>query len=110
MKNEPVLTAAVIVALGGAIVGLLVAFGVPITEEQRDAIERFLIIVAPIVLSLAAGLAVRQAVTPNAKIVEREVDGTVLAGPANELPEGTKIRELGSPPDQSSDPAARRGV
>jgi hypothetical protein len=59
MKNEPVLTA--VIALVAATVGLLVAFGVHVTPEQRSAIEAWVTAV------IGVGVWVRSKVTPAAK-------------------------------------------
>jgi hypothetical protein len=59
MKNEPVLTA--VIALVAATVGLLVAFGVHVTPEQRSAIEAW------VVAAVSVGVYVRSKVTPAAK-------------------------------------------
>lgn len=60
MSNEPVMTASALVA---AVLGLLVAFGVQITDDQQRAIATFVAVVVP----LAAGLVARRKVTPVAK-------------------------------------------
>lgn len=92
MNKEPLITAGAIVAAGGAIIGLLVAFGVPITEEQRDAIQNFLTILGPIVLGALVTLAARPAVTPNAKVAAvRENSGELVAGDAAAQPNGAPV-------------------
>lgn len=51
MKNlaqrEPLITAAVISALASAIVQLLITFGVPLVDDQVEAIARFVGVIAP---------------------------------------------------------------
>lgn len=91
MKSEPVLVRSGITA-AGAILVLLVAFNVPITQEQQDAILAALGPVALFVL----GLWSRVAVTPNRKVVEWEKGGQVIAGEGSELPTGQNIRPAGS--------------
>ena len=60
MNSEPVITGATILALVGAVVALLTAFGVDITAEQQKAILSAVAIAGPIVV----GLVVRSKVTP----------------------------------------------
>lgn len=60
MSNEPLITAALITAIIAGLVTLLRAFGVPITQEQQDAINQFMAILAPLVVAAVA----RQYVTP----------------------------------------------
>lgn len=101
MKNEPLITIATITAGFSALLGLLVAFNVPITEEQQVAIMAVVAVVAP----AAVGLIGRGLVTPNGNVVERvDASGQVLAGEANELETDTPIREIGTefePDDQT---------
>lgn len=91
LKNEPVVSAAVITGLVGAILRLLISFGVDITSEQVEAILDVVTLVAPVVGAFIA----RRFVTRNGAVVEREQDGHVLAGEANELPTDTHVREIG---------------
>jgi hypothetical protein len=60
MKNEPVLTIASITALATAVVTLLVAFGLPLTQDQQQAVLGFVAVVAPLVAAYFA----RKRVTP----------------------------------------------
>lgn len=91
-KNTPILTTTAITALVSAILVLLSAFGVPITEDQQSAINGLVAIVAPLVIGLVAYLRT----TDNKAVVEVANDtGIVQAGPANEIPTGTVIRSLG---------------
>ena len=90
MKNEPLVTLASITAGAAALLALLVAFGIPITQEQQVAILGVVAVAAPFVVAVAG----RGRVTPNANVVEYSSGGTVLAGEANELPTDTAIREL----------------
>lgn len=46
--TQPVITSATVVAVITALVALLVAFGVPVTEEQKIAIIGFVAVVAPL--------------------------------------------------------------
>ena len=62
LKNnrEPLITGAIIVSLVAAAIQLLVAFGIPVTPDQTQAIMGFITIVAP----LAVAYFVRGKVTP----------------------------------------------
>ena len=67
--QEPVLTAATITALVGAVVGLLVAFGLDLNKDQVTALGTFTTVVAPLIAALVA----RRLVTP----VVPDTDGYV---------------------------------
>jgi hypothetical protein len=71
---EPVITASSIVALVAAVLALGIAFGLPVTDQQREAILGLVAVVAPI----AVAVLVRPNVTPNAK-VQILVDDAVLS-------------------------------
>lgn len=60
MKSEPVLAVGTITALVAAAISLLTAFGVDVTDDQREAILAFVAIVGPVVAALVA----RRKVTP----------------------------------------------
>lgn len=90
-KSEPVVSAAVITGLVGALLRLLVAFGIEITNDQVEAILDIVTLAAPIVGALIA----RRFVTANVRVVEREESGHVLAGEASELDTDTHVREIG---------------
>jgi len=93
MKYEPLISISSIVAGATAIVALLVAFGVPLTEDQKVAILGLVGVLAPVIVALVT----RGRVTPNAAVVEGlNSSGIVYAGEANELPTGEPIREAGS--------------
>lgn len=53
MKSEPVLTTASITAAATAIIALIVAFGVDLTEAQSTAILGVVGVIAPLVVILA---------------------------------------------------------
>ena len=101
MKNEPLVTLASITAGATALLGLLVAFGVPLTEGQQVAVLAVVAVAAPFVVALAG----RGQVTPNVNVVEYRDSrtDTVAAGEANELPTDTFIRKLRNDDD---DPGA----
>lgn len=54
MRNQPVLTAAFVGSFVIALLNLLVVFGVPMSDEQVQAIQAFVGIVAPVVIALIA--------------------------------------------------------
>lgn len=60
VTREPVMLAATIVSLVGAVIALLIAFGVDLTQEQTAAIVGLTNVVAPLV----AALFVRAKVSP----------------------------------------------
>ena len=60
MKKEPLATKSVVVAAVTALIGVVVAFGLPLSTEQQAAILALTAVVAPIVLALFA----RKDVTP----------------------------------------------
>ena len=93
MKYEPLISTSSIVAGATAVIALLVAFGVPLTEDQKVAILGLVGVLAPVIVALVT----RGKVTPNAAVVEGlNSSGIVYAGEANELPTGEPIRESGS--------------
>lgn len=91
LKNEPVISAALITGIVGALLRLLISFGIDISSDQVEAILDMVTLVAPVVGALIA----RRFVTRNGAVVEREQDGHVLAGEASELPTNTHVREIG---------------
>ena len=93
MKYEPLISVSSIVAATTAVIALLVAFGVPLTEDQKVAILGLVGVLAPVIVALVT----RGRVTPNAAVVEcLNSSGIVYAGEANERPTGEPIRESGS--------------
>lgn len=91
-KREPLITTASISALAAAVITLLVEVGVPIDGGLETAIQGLVAVLAPAIVIL-----VRKHVTANGNVVEREQDGVVLAGEANELPTDAEIRDLEAP-------------
>lgn len=88
--REPLVSTATITAGVSAVIALLVAFGVDLTEAQTIAILGVVAVVAPLVVILA-----RQWVTPNAKVVELDDDGMVVAGKGHDtIAEGERIRAV----------------
>lgn len=92
MKNEPVAIIGAVGAALAAVIGVAVAFGLPITEDQQTAI---LAAVGPVGIVVVL-IITRRLVTPNGRVVEREDGGKVVAGEGSELPNGLVIRDAGS--------------
>ena len=107
MKTEPLVTLASITAGATALLGLLVAFGVPLTEEQQVAVLAVVAVAAPFVVALAG----RGKVTPNASVVEyvNPASGVVKAGAANDLPTDTVVRSLRKNDDDAGPGAGHVG-
>lgn len=92
IKNEPALVTTTVAAL----LGLLSAFGLDLTDEQTAAITT--------IATLAAGILTRQQVTPTRKVGAEDVSApaeptSLEAGPAADVPEGTPVDVVES--DQS---------
>lgn len=87
---EPVLTTAGITAAVAAVIALIVAFGVELSEAQTTAILGVVAVIAPLVVTIA-----RRYVTPNDAVVEREDHGMVVAGKGHDtITEGERIRAV----------------
>lgn len=67
MSKEPAITTAVIVSITSSLITLLVVFGLPLNDEQIQAIQGFIIVVSPLVV----GLVTRYFVYPT-ETVKRE--------------------------------------
>lgn len=80
MQHEPV----VIMALVGAVVGLLVAFNVPISDEQSSAIMRFAEAVLPFLPGVIGALVARSFAFAPATVrrIEAEKDAEIEAAAA----------------------------
>lgn len=63
MKNEPAITVGSITAVVAALLALLVAFGLPLSNDQQQAILGFVSVAAPVV----AAVLIRRKVTPTDK-------------------------------------------
>ena len=61
MNNEPILTATTVGAIVGAVLALLMSFGVNIQSDQAEAILTAVIVIAPVALSAVYA---RSQVTP----------------------------------------------
>lgn len=75
LREEPARLTASIVAAVGAVLALLVAFGVPVTDTQQSAI----LSVATIVLPLLTGFVIREQVYAPATVKKIAVDAKVDA-------------------------------
>lgn len=60
MKREPLVTIASITGIVAAVLGLLVAFGVPLTDDQEKALLGLAAVVAPFIVAYFG----RKRVTP----------------------------------------------
>lgn len=97
IQSEPVVSAAAISALVGAVIGVLVAFGVPVSGDQADAILNLVAVLAPAVSMLVGAAIARSKATPNTHVLERRDGDRVVAGAANEVVgDGEEIRKVGS--------------
>ena len=83
--TEPIVTTGWISALVAAVIGLLVAFGLPLTDEQQVAVLGLAAVVAPIVVALLG----------RRSVVEYASSGQVRAGAASELHTGDYVRRAG---------------
>lgn len=72
-----------LVTLIGAVIALLVAAGIDVSPELRDAISGLALAIIAIVAGATA--------TPNGDVAATTVKGEVKAGPAHELPTGTPV-------------------
>lgn len=63
-SREPVIKAAAIGALVGAVLSLLISFGVPVTGDQVEAIKTLAELLAPIISMGVAAVIARSKVTP----------------------------------------------
>lgn len=93
MKNEPVVTIGAITALVTALLGVLVAFGIPLTPEQQTALTTF--VVSAVVL--ASAFIARRFVTPVAKAEEEKAEAVAEAVAEAEADEPKPRRALIEP-------------
>lgn len=78
VSNEPLITAAVIASIAGAIITLLKTLGVPISVETQAALSSLVVLVAPLGVAWYA----RSKVTPLAN--PKDELGRPLSGPNGE--------------------------
>ncbi len=103
MKNEPAITVASITAAVTAFLGLLTAFGLPLTDEQTTAILGVVAVIGPLVVGFIA----RRYVVPTNHVAAREDTdtGRIIAGPAAEQTDGTAVVVTRpTPPTTGDDP------
>lgn len=102
MKNEPAITVASITAGFTALLALLAAFGLPLTDEQTAAILGVVAVLAPLVV----GLITRSQVTPTANVAARRLPdtGATVAGPAAAQSTGSPVTVTGPPASPASPP------
>jgi len=67
MSNSPVWSAATVSAIVAALITLLVAFGVPLTEQQSTAIMGFVAVVSPIAVAFVTSPKVTSLENPTTK-------------------------------------------
>lgn len=77
-KFEPVINTTIIVELLGAIITVLVAFNVPVTEDQRNAIIGLAIALGAL-FGLGAGY-MRSQVTPVRKVTDVVIPAAIAEG------------------------------
>lgn len=88
--SEPVITTASVTAAVSALIALLVAFGVDLSEAQTTAILGVVAVAAPLVVIVA-----RRWVTPTQDVVERRDGDEVVAGAGHDtIDEGETIRAV----------------
>lgn len=95
-NTEPLWTVAGITAGVAAVLGLLVAFGLELTNTQQTAILAVATVVAPLVVAWVT----RPKVTPNAQVVAvetRTAEPVTVAGEASPLPNGTPVSVIAEP-------------
>lgn len=86
--RDPLAVRAAAVSVVTVLVGLAIAFGVPITDEQKVALVGAAAVLAPIAVALLS----RPKVTANAKVIARVTTrGRVVAGEAAEQPSETVV-------------------
>lgn len=51
-RKEPAITTAVIASIAGALLALLLSFGLPLTDDQIQAIQGLVIVVSPLVVGI----------------------------------------------------------
>lgn len=79
-RTEPLITVATVTAAVTAILALLTAFGISLSDQQQTAILGVVAVAAPLVVALVA----RTYVTPNAKVLYRAEGGEAVPGEAVE--------------------------
>jgi hypothetical protein len=90
VAQEPVAAVGLVVALVGATITLAIAFGVAITDEQRDALLAWVAVAAAIVAPIVTAWIARRKVTPtiNGVVLVDGKSGEIVAGEASSQPTG----------------------
>lgn len=95
MKREPLITTATITGLVAAVIALVVAFGVDLSDEKQTAILGVVSVIAPLIVAAF----VRGQVTPTSSVVaQRDPDGAVVAGDASAVTTGAPVEVIPSSP------------
>lgn len=94
INTEPAVITGFITAVVAAAVVLATSFGLDLTDGQQDAINGFVVVLAPAI----AALVIRGQVTPNVKVLEALGQGGVVAGAGHDLiAEGERVRNIRDP-------------
>ena len=93
--REPAIVIGTVTTAVTAVLALLVAFGIDLSQGQQVAILGVIAGVGPLVVAFLT----RSKVAPIATVVAQQVDGAVIAGPASVLAAGAPVEvwPLGTP-------------
>ena len=103
--REPAIVIGTVTTAVTAVLALLVAFGIDLSQGQQVAILGVIAGVGPLVVAFLT----RSKVAPIATVVAQAVDGQVVAGPASVLDNGTPVDVAAAAPGGgtvSTQPAA----
>lgn len=106
-RTEPAITTGTITAAVGAILALLVVFGLDISADQTTAILAAIVAIAPIV----SGILTRRQVVPSGNVAvkvqrgDELTDDVLVAGDGVDLPNGAEVDVVEvDPPQDVADP------
>lgn len=85
--REPAVTIGVLTTAVTALLALLVAFGIDLSQGQQVAILGVIAGVGPLVVAFVT----RGRVAPASTVVAQQVNGAVIAGPASVLANGAPV-------------------
>lgn len=90
IAQEPLATTGIVVAFIAATITLAVAFGVQITDEQRDALLAWFAVAVAVAAPIVTAWVARRKVTPtiNGVVLRDGNTGEYVAGEASSLPTG----------------------
>ena len=88
--REPAIVIGTVTTAVTAVLALLVAFGIDLSQGQQVAILGVIAGVGPLVVAFLT----RSKVAPIATVVAQQVDGQVIAGPASVLDTGAPVEVL----------------